>query len=86
MATKWFFFLALTLGFTGSLLAQPIEWLVADGGNGHFYEFAEAPLITWSDARAAAAIRQHNGNRCTPAGSVPQLLLEKRSAQLHLAV
>lgn len=42
-------------------IAQPIEWSVLDGGNGHFYEFVEAPLITWADASIAVANREYQG-------------------------
>ncbi len=43
-------------------IAQPLEWRAAEGGNGHYYEFVEAPLITWADARIAAASRTYLGN------------------------
>jgi hypothetical protein len=42
-------------------ISQPIAWAIEDGGNGHFYEFVQAPLISWSEARASAAKRHHNG-------------------------
>lgn len=36
-------------------LAEPTEWKVSDGGNGHLYEaFAVPGGITWTDAYAAA--------------------------------
>jgi hypothetical protein len=37
-----------------------VEWPVAAGGNGHFYEYVRAPG-TWTNARAAAAGRTHLG-------------------------
>ncbi len=37
-----------------------VEWTVASGGNGHFYEFVGGPF-TFEDARAAALNRSHNG-------------------------
>lgn len=41
---------AVTVGF-----AQPVEWPIADGGNGHFYEAVAVPGdIVWTDAQAAA--------------------------------
>lgn len=51
----------------GSLAAnsQPVEWKVADGGNGHFYEVVAAPEITWAAARDAAWA-------ATPPASVPE--------------
>jgi len=39
-----------------------VQWTVADGGNGHFYEAVTAPNTTWNAARDAAAIRIHNGS------------------------
>ncbi len=35
--------------------ATPVQWLVADGGNGHFYEaFSASGGISWTDADVAA--------------------------------
>lgn len=34
--------------------ADPVEWKVVDGGNGHFYELVLVPGITWPAARDAA--------------------------------
>jgi hypothetical protein len=40
----------------GSVLAQRIEWPIAMGGNGHYYEFIEtAPDIDWWNARDEAS-------------------------------
>ena len=40
---------------SSTLLATPILWSTASGGNGHYYEAISAPNgITWSDANAAA--------------------------------
>jgi hypothetical protein len=41
--------------------ATPVQWPVADGGNGHFYEFVPAPQMTWDDARGAAERRTLGG-------------------------
>jgi hypothetical protein len=41
-----------------------VQWPVADGGNGHYYEYvnpAATPSITWTEARAAAAARTFMG-------------------------
>jgi hypothetical protein len=32
----------------------PVQWRVADGGNGHWYFRLDAPLTTWSDCRTDA--------------------------------
>jgi hypothetical protein len=32
----------------------PMQWTVADGGNGHFYQIREMGLISWSQSRATA--------------------------------
>lgn len=44
--------------------ATPIQWAVADGGNGHYYDLA-APQDgfgwSWTDARAAASGSSHLG-------------------------
>jgi hypothetical protein len=57
--------LKITLTLGGILLAAwsssaaaPVEWRVADGGNGHLYEVILVPGgITWTDANAAAQSR-----------------------------
>ena len=40
--------------FASPALSAPVEWAVADGGNGHFYEFVAHDAMGWADARAAA--------------------------------
>lgn len=45
--------LALLGGMTAAAQAAPVEWAVADGGNGHFYELVTTPL-TFDQASAAA--------------------------------
>lgn len=38
--------------------AVPVEWTIASGGNGHFYEAFSAPAgISWTDANADAILR-----------------------------
>ena len=41
-------------GWSSGASAVPVEWTVASGGNGHFYEVEFASQISWSDARANA--------------------------------
>ncbi len=41
--------------------AAPVEWAVADGGNGHFYQYVSARTITWANARLAAEGRMVDG-------------------------
>jgi len=42
--------------------AVPVEWKVADGGNGHYYERVDVPGgITWPDAKDAAESCTHLG-------------------------
>jgi|GEM_PF-3171929 len=56
--------IAATIGaaaLAGSANAAPVEWTVASGGNGNFYERVEATNFTYTQARDAAAARSHNG-------------------------
>jgi hypothetical protein len=41
--------------------AQPIQWTIASGGNGHWYEIVGVNGPTWSEARGLAAARVYNG-------------------------
>ncbi len=45
----------------GLAVAQPVQWRVEDGGNGHWYDTLVWPrLVTWTEARdAAAAVGGH---------------------------
>jgi hypothetical protein len=44
---------AIMFGFTAT--GTPVQWEIADGGNGHWYEAILAPGgITWTQARSAA--------------------------------
>jgi hypothetical protein len=45
-------------------LGDAVEWRVADGGNGHWYELVLSGPITWPDARAACEVR--GGHLVTP--------------------
>ncbi|MBY0263491.1 MAG: hypothetical protein K2Q20_14190 [Phycisphaerales bacterium] len=51
---------ATAVAATGAI-AQPVQWPLATGGNGQFYERVEAPGLTFADARAAAESRIFNG-------------------------
>lgn len=52
---------ALTLG-AGAVNAAPVEWTIASGGNGHFYDFISSEsLILWGAARDDALSRTYNG-------------------------
>lgn len=44
----------------GTANADPAEWTVASGGNGHFYEFVSGDF-TWSEAVTGAASRSFGG-------------------------
>ncbi|GAB4040008.1 MAG: hypothetical protein Fur0014_10170 [Rubrivivax sp.] len=35
-------------------VAAPVQWTIASGGNGHWYEAVAASSITWEQAKAAA--------------------------------
>lgn len=42
------------LALTGPAVSAPVEWKVADGGNGHFYELLAHSSFGWDDARSLA--------------------------------
>ena len=48
--------LASLLGL-GAAQAAPVQWTVASGGNGHWYEAISSPNTSWTAARAAAEAR-----------------------------
>jgi hypothetical protein len=54
---------ALALG-AGAANAAPVEWTIASGGNGHFYDFitGSSPFF-WGTARTDALSRAHNGQQ-----------------------
>jgi hypothetical protein len=57
MKKQWIFVLAiiLVISLVGRAQAALVEWSIADGGNGHFYEAIAAPEpITWDVANEAA--------------------------------
>jgi formylglycine-generating enzyme required for sulfatase activity len=45
----------------GALAGEPVQWRVADGGNGHWYQLLQSPPgtrhWTWSDAATTATVR-----------------------------
>lgn len=46
------------------VLAAPVQWSTAAGGNGHYYEYVLSPTgagYTWDEAAADAATRSHLG-------------------------
>ena len=44
--------LFVVLGWSSGVGAVPIRWTVADGGNGHWYEFVNTgQSISWTDSR-----------------------------------
>jgi hypothetical protein len=47
--------------FASPAQAIPVEWAVADGGNGHYYEFVYNSGIIWSVANAAASNSVYKG-------------------------
>ena len=70
MRRVWFLFVAATL-FAGAASATPVEWTVASGGNGHWYDFLgyglggiPDPIGTWESAQLAAEAR--GGYLATP--------------------
>ena len=49
-------FAALTVS-AGSAFASPIEWTIASGGNGHFYELVTDNPLLWNHAKVFAEAR-----------------------------
>ena len=50
--------LVVVFGWSSGVAASPIEWTVASGGNGHWYEFVDnGSTISWTDSRDAAEQR-----------------------------
>lgn len=46
-----------------SSFAAPIQWTVADGGNGHWYEYMPPVYLNWDQAKAAAEASIWQGER-----------------------
>lgn len=49
------------LTWLGVAHAQPLQWSTAVGGNGHYYERIDLPLVTWDEAKADAESRSFQG-------------------------
>jgi len=51
------------LGFSSTVIAAPVQWSAADGGNDHWYEivYLGGGEITWNTAYASAITRTHDG-------------------------
>ena len=50
------------LAFVGPVWGAPVEWVVENGGNGHFYEIVSpSGGITWTDARVEAESSSYLG-------------------------
>jgi hypothetical protein len=49
---------AMMMMGAGAAMAQPVQWRVQDGGNGHWYEgFRHSSLLRWVEAQSLAATR-----------------------------
>ncbi|WP_339949900.1 VPLPA-CTERM sorting domain-containing protein [uncultured Albimonas sp.] len=57
---KTLIFAAAAASLAAPALALPVQWEVADGGNGHWYELVESSQV-WSGARDLAAGMTHLG-------------------------
>ena len=53
--------LLLVLVGVGEVWAEPVEWAIATGGNGHYYEYVPN-FIVWEDARIEAQTRTYLGD------------------------
>jgi hypothetical protein len=45
---------AVVLGWSSGASSVPIQWTIAEGGNGHFYEVSITPGTTWDIARSSS--------------------------------
>lgn len=59
-AKAWLLTSVTVAFFSSNLLATPIQWSIADGGNGHWYELVWDHQ-NWHAAREAATQRQFSG-------------------------
>jgi hypothetical protein len=50
----------LALALSAPVLAAPVQWRTAAGGNGHWYEFVADP-VTWQSAYLLSQSRSHLG-------------------------
>lgn len=57
MKNRSIILLVLSSIFATTLQAVPVQWTVAEGGNGHFYEAISVPeKISWANAKVAAEL------------------------------
>jgi len=54
MKAKWVACAAIAMGVASGAMAEPVEWSIAEGGNGHTYEVFENSNITWDAAQSVA--------------------------------
>ena len=55
---------APTIAWSSIFTVSPnpvVQWTVASGGNGNYYEYVRVGGLTWTQARAAAEARSYNG-------------------------
>jgi hypothetical protein len=52
----------------GGVMAQPVQWRVEDGGNGHWYEYISTPAL-WTEAKFIA---ENNGGHLVTIGSAAE--------------
>jgi hypothetical protein len=63
--------------------AQPVQWRVEDGGNGHWYYFSpSAERLLWPSARTLA--EQRGGYLATISGLEEQLFIERMATTLRV--
>ena len=54
----------ILLACSTGVQAVPVEWSVAAGGNGHYYEVVHVPTgLNWNEARSAAESGMHMGQQ-----------------------
>ncbi len=53
--------IAVVFVYSSTMWAQPVQWLPAAGGNGHWYDLVSMDETTWSNAQAAATAMTLNG-------------------------
>ena len=70
------------LMINGSVIADPIQWTEAEGGNGHWYEqVAAGGVITWADAKVAA--EQLGGHLVTLGSLEENLFISQLPLNVH---
>lgn len=51
----------LVMNLCGTAQSVPVQWTVASGGNGHYYETRSEKAIAWSPAKSLAETLNHDG-------------------------